>query len=180
MNVLTDEAARTWLERRGMRVIDAKLSFSDAKKPTVFLLSPSATREAVTALAVNLVGILSPDDPVAWLLWLTDFDIWSNEMEEVGWTLLDSFLESAHQPKLNPNASALLFGPDETLSLKATLIVPILFMWDAYLVSGDGDTFVRIDHDDHNSISTISNRVLSEIKGSQLELVTTPRHRRAT
>jgi hypothetical protein len=171
MNVLTDEGAQKWLEKCSIRVSNSgRLSFSSEKEPTVLPLAAPATRDAVTALAVNLVGVLSPpaSEAADWLLWLTDFDIWSNEIEEVGWRLIDSLMESAQQPKLNPNSSALLFGSNETPSLEAALIVPILFMWDAYLVSGKGTTFVNIDHDDHSSISTISDTVLREIKESQL------------
>lgn len=172
MRILTDELARKWLEDRGIQTSDTRrLSFNVGKTQTVLSLRAPTTREAITALPVNIVGVLSSavDEQSGWLLWLRDFDIWSEQTEEIGWKLVDSLAESSHQPGLNLNSSALLFEPDETISLKAALLVPILFQWDAYLISGDGTTFVTIDHDDHSLLSTSSDAVLREIRGSQLE-----------
>ena len=167
MKVLTDEAAREWLQKRDICLSDAgRLSFGD-KKPAVSPLAAPRTRERVVSLPTNLVGILDSD--MEWLLWLRDFDIWSTETEEIGWELIDALSRGEDQPKLALNSRAFLFAPNEKVLLKAALVVPLMFRWDAYLVNGDGETFVTIDHDDHNSISTTSAKVTQAIEGSQLD-----------
>jgi len=167
VRVLSDKTAREWLSERGVQVdASGRLSFQTTQQVTELRLSPPATREAVTALAVNVVGILNTE--LGWLLWLKDFSIWSDDTEELGWNIIDTFARIAQQPELNTDSSAMLYEPDETLSLKTTLVVPILFQWDAYLVNGDGNTFVRLDHDDHSSISTRKPSVVKEIQDSQL------------
>jgi hypothetical protein len=169
MKVLTDLEAMNWLKKRGVAT-DAGgcLSFEHTTKSTRFVLSPPRTREAVTSLAVNLVEVLGCDHNAStgWLLWLKDFDIWSNEIEEIGWTLVEALMQ--RQSELNLNSSAFVFEPHEKSNLKATLLVPILFMWDAYLIRDDGEVLVRIDHDDLSSIATTSDAVLQEMKESQL------------
>jgi hypothetical protein len=168
MNILKDLEATNWLKQRGIAT-DARgcLSLEQPPKAT-FTLSPPNTREAVTSLAVNIVEVLGGDEnhPTGWLLWLKDFDIWSTEVEEIGWAIMESLMQG--RSELNLNSSALIFEPHEKTSLKATLLVPILFMWDAYLIRDDGAVLVRIDHDDRSSIATISNAILQEMQESQL------------
>jgi hypothetical protein len=169
MKILTDLDTLEWLQKREIRTDElGHLSFGQGKKATLLSLSPPTTREAITAIAVNLIEVLSSgENPlVGWLLWLKDFDIWSNEVEEVGWTLIEAVTKM--QPQLNVNSRAFLFESHESATLKAALLVPILFSWDAYLIRGDGAVLVRIDHDDHSSILTISDAVLQEMKESQL------------
>jgi hypothetical protein len=168
MRILNDSEARSWLAERGIQENAAKqLRFQAAKKTLELALAPPATREAVTALALNLVGVLSSGSP--WLLWLKDFSIWSDDTEEIGWKIVDTFAQVVQQPVLNVNSSAMLFGADEEVVLKAVLLVPILFLWDAYLVHGGGNTFVRLDHDQHNAIATRDASVVEAILESQLK-----------
>lgn len=167
MKILTDKAMREWLNERHMYLgHSGHLSCKDAEQMIEVPLYSPATREAVTALAVNMVGLL--DTGSGWLLWIRDFSIWSDDTDELGWNMIDAFAQIARQPKLDIDSSAMLFEPDEMLLLKTILVVPILFVWDAYLVNGDGNTFVRLDHDDHNSISTKQPSVVQEIQESQI------------
>jgi hypothetical protein len=164
---LPDNEAIKWLNERHIQAdSNGRLFFQHTKQIDELLLSPPLRREAVTALAVNLVGILNTG--TEWLLWLKDFSIWSDDIDEIGWKIIDSFAQIAEQPKLDINSSAMFFGPDEMVALKTSVLAAILFMWDAYLVSGDGDTFVRFCHDNHSSVVTRSTSVVEEIHGSQL------------
>jgi hypothetical protein len=167
MKILTDLEAVNWLIKRGIATDSrGRLLFEPAEKTTLFALSPPQTREAVTSLAVNLVEVLGCDENAStgWLLWLKDFDIWSTEIEEIGWALVEALMQS----ELNLNSSAFVFESHEKSILKATLLVPMLFMWDAYLIRDDGAVLVRIDHDDLSSIAISSDPALQEIKESQL------------
>jgi hypothetical protein len=167
MKVLSDEAARDWLHKLAIAVDDKrKLSFQNTDKAIQIWLSSPTIRERVVDLAVNLVGILGGSSE--WLLWLTEFDIWNEEAEEIGWHVVDTFLQNAKQPKLSLNSSAIYFQPSEQLSVKAMLLVSILFMWDAYLIKGDGQIFIRIDHDDLSYIAIQNQSLVREIQDSQL------------
>jgi hypothetical protein len=155
MRILSDNEAVKWLSERYIQAdSNRRLFFQDTESTDEMLLSQPLRREAVTALAVNLVGILNTG--TEWLLWLQDFSIWSDDIDEIGWKIIDSFAQIAEQPKLDSNSSAMFFGPDEMVTLKTSVLAAILFMWDAYLVNGDGNTFVRFNHDNHSSIVTRS------------------------
>lgn len=128
-----------------------------------FALSGIDSRDSLVSLPTNLIGILDADTD--WLLWLTDFDIWSTEIEEIGWALMEALVQS----KLELNSSAFLFGADEKVKLKAAIVIPLLFDWDALLIRDDGKTFVTIDHDHQVAISTVDESIANEIKASQLQ-----------
>jgi hypothetical protein len=159
MQTLTDKAANVWLNQLGI-VMDSQrnLRFTGGEPSTIHLSNKSPAE-----LSLNLTGIL--DSEKGWLLWLTDFSIWSNEIEEIGWMIIEKVLQS----KLELDSSAFLFGPQEHLNLKAVLMVVLLFEWDAFLMNADGKTFVLIDHDHEITVSTINEELANEIRSSQLE-----------
>jgi hypothetical protein len=88
----------------------------------------------------------------------------STEIEEIGWTLLEGVVQS----NLELNSSAFLFSADEKLKLKAALLIPLLFDWNAILARADGKSFVSIDHDSQITITITDQRLASEIKMPQL------------
>ncbi|HEY2391235.1 MAG TPA: hypothetical protein VGK22_08670 [Candidatus Angelobacter sp.] len=163
MQTLTDNAAKAWLNHRGITVDSPRNVRFVERKPAIIHLSGGQSNDSSAYLAANLVGIL--DKEKDWLLWLTDFSIGTTEVEEIGWTIVESVLQS----KLELDSSAFLFNQKETPGLKAVLITPLLFNWDALLVNADGKTFVAIDHDHGVTIYTLDEQLTNEIPSSQLQ-----------
>lgn len=163
MEVLSDKAAEAWLNQRGVLLAASRGVKFLAQQSQTFVLSRLESRESTLDLPVNLVGILGSDQD--WMLWLTDFDIWSSDTEEIGWMLIEGVLRS----ELKIDASAFVFSAREALQLKAALIVPLFFSWDAVLVRGDGKVFVVINHDYPMLIATLDGELASELEQSQLK-----------
>lgn len=161
--MLTDNVAKDWLNQLGILMDSPRNLRFAAGKPSTIHLSLEQANSSSAYLAANLVGIA--DTEKEWLLWLTDFSIWSTEVEEIGWMLIEKALES----NLEPDSSAFLFDQKETLRLKAVLTISLLFNWDALLVNADGKTFAVIDHDHGIKLHTLDEKLADEIQSSQLQ-----------
>lgn len=161
--MLTDNGAKRWLNESGILMDSPRnLRFAGGNQSIIHLSLEQANNSSAY-LAANLVGIA--DTEKEWLLWLTDFSIWSTEIEEIGWMLIEKVLQS----NLESGSSAFLFDQKDTLRLKAVLMISLLFNWDALLVNGDGKTFVVIDHDHGIKIYTLDEKLADEIQSSQLQ-----------
>jgi hypothetical protein len=64
------------------------------------------------------------------LIWLVDWNIWSETTEAVGLAVLEAARISANAPPVDA-APAQLFDPGEMLGAQIALGLPLLFGWDA-------------------------------------------------
>ena len=109
---------------------------------------PSRSLEIIglsNVLSRNLEG----DSYSGSLVWLRDWDIWSEDYEEVGCRLASRLFSDPRRPTRFPDAPGQVFDSTELLDQRVALIVPMLFQWDAYLVPGHGKYVVFVSHDEY-------------------------------
>jgi hypothetical protein len=95
------------------------------------------------------------------LVWLTDWDIWSETIERVGLELLRGVRNSDNAVRETP---AHLFEPSEQVGTHVLLSLIMLFQWDAFLIPPVGRTIVRASHDGYVEISANSPEDMTFLK----------------
>lgn len=162
MKPLGDSDAEQWCSEHGIAVSPSgRMLFPDQSHRVMALLrAPEASRRV--ALAHALLCLDSKDGDASdfrgCLIRITDMDIWSPALDQAGQRLLAAF------PPVTQGATYATWRLDsgEFESAHALLVIPLLFDWDAYLVSASGDYVVFVSHDGPIEISTRTLQLFEE------------------
>jgi hypothetical protein len=153
-----------WGQERGLCVVGTRglrLAYESGHPIGVEIPAPTTTQRL---LALGYVLLASAGEGEAefpgGLLWLNEWDIWSESFERVGWRIAQRLRGIAKVPSLR-DAPAHLFGPDEFIDAQALLLLPMLFQWDAHFVPSSGEFFVYASHEERLLV-VASNRVVCD------------------
>jgi hypothetical protein len=160
MKLLAEREVEHWCMERGMEVSSSgRVMFKDQSHRVMAVVRPPESPRRV-ALAYALLSLdCSAGDEADFkgcLLRITNMDIWSPALDRAGQRLLEAFLPNARSDAY----LSWWFTPDEFVGAHALLTLPLLFEWDAYLVSGSAHLAVYISHDGPVEISTKMQPVL--------------------
>jgi len=146
MRALSLEEASKWCENRRLVMKESYLRFSVGPTRAVVLPLPGAPHK-VPWFIVNLLDI-DLNSPTEYLLWIREWEIWSEWMTEIGIDHLEQ-LRRAHgiEAPLSEKP-ALLFEKSDVKGAVFLSMLPVLFSWDAYLIPRDRDHFAFISHDE--------------------------------
>jgi hypothetical protein len=147
MKQLVEPMAAQWCRSRGLRLTTAgNVEYEESDYLSIEVKTPvEAIRRLSLAYSLLMAGVPDDDESqyAGGLLRITDFDIWSSTFERVGHRLL-----TALGIEIRDTATpTLLFAKGEIVDAQAAAAIPIVFGWDAYLVSALGETLIFISHD---------------------------------
>jgi len=162
MQLLSEDQAREWCETRGMDVQTGcpfAIRFRDAGAPSVRIAAPREGLGILSLTALLLAPWAAGPAEEAFpggLVWLRDWDIWSEATERVGHALLRGV--RAPHPRAGDVAGLPAHRLDaaEGTEARALLTLPLLFQWDAWLVPESADLAVFLSHDGFVRITAAS------------------------
>ena len=83
-----------------------------------------------------------------YLLWLHDWSIWDNEMRLIGVNLFDRLRLGYGLDVAIEQEPAMLFSGSEIGALISFALIPLVFLWDFYIVPATAEYFVFGCHDE--------------------------------
>ena len=122
----------------------AQINFTDAQYDKISIPFPREFLGCVSLMQI-LESVFSPEMPGS-LLWMRDWGIWSEATEEVGIAFWKKFRPEEGRDSLLEYPGHLLSEADLE-SLRALLLLPIIFQWDAQWFSSNGESIISIKHD---------------------------------
>jgi len=155
MQLLTQPEAKQWCQVRGLTGGEtgraSEWEFARDPQPDLEVATDLRPPELVSlASACLLLGTQGGDDPdfAGALVWLLDWDIWSETSERVAVFLTqkvrgdtESRLSSALRER-----PATVFSPSELVTAQALVAMPLLFQWDALVVPEPARAAAVISH----------------------------------
>ena len=151
--LLIDSAAATeWCTLRGLAVRTdwmQRLSFPGGYPVGIRLQTPVAATARVALTEVLLTSDLLVESGArcGCLVWLQDWDIWSESVERVGRQLLAGLRGGSALNEEVRSAPAHALDADEFAAAQALIAIPLLFEWDAYWVPENARHLAWITHD---------------------------------
>jgi hypothetical protein len=161
---LTREEAVRWCAERG---VEARLErFATlglaGSVESIWIRVPPEDRRSVALACVLLMSEVEDDLEESFaggLLWLTDWDIWSEITERVGLLLLAG-LRGGADPRESP---AELFEAARLPAAQAALTLPLLFQWDAWFVPSVPRWAAAVSHHGHVDVVADSDARLAAL-----------------
>jgi len=173
MRLLGDDEAMQWCQSRGLSV-DAKARMAHwepERGKTLGLTVPTGQSPGsmiAMARACLLIGTQDSSEPDfgGALVWLLDWDIWSDVTERAGEFLA---LEITRRDGDRADATLLeypatLFAPNEIVAAQAFLSIPLLWGWDALVVPEPVRAAAFLSHDEGITIVSATQSVAAEMK----------------
>lgn len=172
MRVLSNQQAKAWCETRGVHTdIESglvSLRYAATGHQCLQAAFPKESPQLIAmAHALLLQDLAEPDaqDFTGALVWLRDWDIWSEASEKAGCRMLEllrAALVGDEAPTIR-DAPAHLFSPQEFVDAHLLLTIPLIFQWDAYVIPVSARCFTLVSHEARVRIATRSNTILSRI-----------------
>jgi hypothetical protein len=162
-----DEAAR-WCGERGIPVTKTgALSTLNHSGPeqhrfrAAIDVAPSQLLAMAHSILLQDLAQPAEDDFAGALVWLREWDIWSESVERAGLRLAD-LTRAAFAGTSRPlaQAPAQLFDPREFVDAQIATTLPFLFQWDAYVVPVSGRCFTLVSHDGYLMFSASNASIL--------------------
>lgn len=155
MKLLSGEEALAWARSAGLGA--SSLWSAGGSGPAGagewrFRIQVPAEAIAIVALGytIAITGVPEYDEGrfEGALLWLQQWEIWSESIDRTGYALMDGVRKLSGQVADEPDfASAQVFGPGEFYWACASLCVPMMFQWDARFVELRGRHAVIVSHE---------------------------------
>jgi hypothetical protein len=152
MRALTDQAALEWCNAIGLRLHEGRLRFAEDGGSAIILPLPTLPYR-VPWLGLDLFDI-DAERPTECLLWVREWTVWSELMTDIGVGHFNRLRRSYGVETSLEEGPALLMGGHEVHAVATFAVFPILFGWDAYLVSAARDHLAYISHDEQICILT--------------------------
>jgi hypothetical protein len=138
----------------------------------IALQTPTTAMRSVALARLLLLAPLEDREEKSFdgcLLWLRDWEIGSPELEIVGWRVLQALRGGSEGTTSLRAAPASLFGGDELVDAHVALVQPLIFRWDAYLISESGEWFGFVHHHETTYFVARTQGMLQHVRG-QLRL----------
>jgi hypothetical protein len=153
MELLANSDAAAWCAGREVVIARdwrTRLRFADGYPAKVRLTIPSADRRSLLTAYMMLTTGPSENEEENFggaLLWLHDWGMWSETLDDVGLVLLRAMRRDHPGSADIASTPAHHFSAAEFVEARATTAIPLLFQWDAHLVPDDGSAIYAISHD---------------------------------
>lgn len=153
MRALRPQEASAWCIERAVSVRSHSrpcLSFGRQEHYCAQMLLPHDAPRLVSLGQAMLTTFIGDDDRRKFdgsMLWITRWDIWSESIEQVGYSLVENTRRANLVTSALADAPATLFEPDEELAARVALVLPLVFQWDAYVIPSSGRHFFFSSHD---------------------------------
>lgn len=147
MKQLTESMAGRWCRSRGLRLTPSgNVEYEETDYRSIEVGNPvDVIRRLSLAYSLLMAGVSNDDESqyAGGLLRITDCDIWSSTFERVGHRLLTALgIDVPESAK-----PTLLFAKSEIVEAQSVTAIPLVFGWDACLVSVRGETLICLSHD---------------------------------
>ena len=183
MKVLSAEEVRDWLkgfadgddyvhcDSNGLFFTHPEASCIDVEYP------PKLERLPFLARYVATIGYEDWDFRGA-LIWFTNWGVWNDQDEGIGYRIVDAMHRAAGQPASFEVAPGNMFRADELHDAIGMLMQPIVFGWDAFYLPqwsyGTGQFFLHVSHDSFLSVVTRTKEFYDKVFGSIKEVSLSP------
>jgi hypothetical protein len=97
------------------------------------------------------------------IFWLAEWNMWSEDTEQLGKTLFESLLCTNRIDAGIDDHAGLLFCR-EVLAWRSFLLVCLLFQWDAFSVPTHGEYYVFLSHDGFVEFITLSSHHFEKLR----------------
>ncbi len=118
------------------------------------------------ALASSLMSAEEDDGFYGALIWFTNWDIGTPNIERSGLRILEQMRRGYGVTASVENAPAQLFRSDEAVDAQAFLTLPMLFGWDAYFTPHGTRYFAYVRQNGSLFLVTDGEEVLQKLKAS--------------
>lgn len=159
MILLSDNDARLAIRERGLEVGSGspreRIVFARGEPPAVRITTPTKSLDQVALAYSLLMSSVHSDDEQDFpggILWLQDWNIWSEVPERVGMALFDGLRGFAGFAKPTDEQAALLYDSSELVRLHSALSLVLMFQWDAHYVPSAGGFFAFASHEGYVDI----------------------------
>ena len=146
MKFLTAEEAKIWCDGRALNLTADMRPYYEGN-PQCFTIGLEEKASRVIVLADYLIPTWNDVHFSGALLWIRERGIWGDFSEKVGAIILEHMRRAQGERATVEERPGHLFGPQELLEMHSYFLLPMLFGWDAFLVSEDGDYFIFVSHD---------------------------------
>ena len=154
MRLLSDIQAGEWCRERGLAtdgtLPSTRISFPGHPANPIRIHIPDDAIAAVK-LAYMLLITGTPEFEERQfsgaLIWLQRWQIWSAEIDQVGYVLLNSLRGETRDSADFASTPGHLFAQPEFVLGHACLVVPMLFGWDTHFVPAHGTFFAFVSHE---------------------------------
>jgi hypothetical protein len=172
VKLLSDDEALEWSRSAGPGTIATGVfpfAEADDARERGFRIRIRIPNEptAIAGLAYMLVLTGVPDHDEARfagaMLWLREWEIWSESIDRTGHALLDGIRRLSGRSDSLRAAPAQAFGPGEFFWACASLSLPMMFQWDAWFVAADGSHAVSVSHEGYLDFIACTEQVRAEL-----------------
>lgn len=120
--------------------------------------------QKVAALASSLLSVEEDDGYYGALIWFTNWDIGTPQIERCGLRILEQMRRGYGVTASVENAPAQLFRTDEITDVQAFLTLPMLFGWDAYFAPHGTRYFAYVRQNSSLFLVTDKEPVLQKLR----------------
>jgi hypothetical protein len=133
-----------------VRVGRAELRYSSGLNEVVEIGYPQKPSNIIPKVLTIAGRDNDPDDKFAGaLFWVTDFNIWPDDQEQVSLDLFNKLRNVAPGSFASlEDSPGILFDEGELKLQREIMLVPLVIGWDAYFIPLNKDYFVYICHDE--------------------------------
>lgn len=178
MRALTREEAADWCRERGITFdVHGQLGYGSEAFRHLEVKLPATTAGLIYAarllVRLEMHGFhaspqKSEEEFAGCLIWVMDYHTWSTVSSEIGlhaFTRLGLHGTEMTEPADIQKMPARLFGPGEVVAATTTLLQPLLFQWDVYIVSASGNYIASVSNEGIvQSIIARTSELLGDIK----------------
>jgi hypothetical protein len=165
MDLIEKQHCLEWCSSRRIKSSGmAHIDFFDPKKHKIAISLPKEFLKCIplvlaleTTFEMEMVGSL---------LWIRDWGIWSEKTEAIGIAYWKKFRPEKNRDLLTEYPGH-LFSENDAESLRALLLLPILFQWDAQWITPSGEAIANVKHDASLEIlirGDTTEKIIGEIK----------------
>ena len=172
MKLLSADDATFWCKNRGIlatktgALVDLRYP-SESEHSLRVGASVGPPQLLAMAHSILLQDLAQPaeDDFAGALVWLRDWNIWSETFEKAGLRLVELFRRSLLPSNVSSlsEVPACAFDPQELVDAQIAVTLPFLFQWDAYVIPSSGRCFALISHDGYLRVDAMNASILSRI-----------------
>lgn len=166
MNALQTDELRRWCDESPSGIkLDAMghLRYATRNSLGLRLGVPLEARKAA-ALASSLVSVEEDDGFYGALIWFTNWDTGTPQIERCGLRILEQMRRGYGITASVENAPAQLFRTDEIVDVQAFLTLPMLFGWDAYFMPHGTRYFAYVRQNGSVFLVTDREQVLQKLR----------------
>lgn len=146
MNFLNKSGIEEWCDDHGSSARSGRVvKLVRQPRVVVTVRIPDSPLQLIS-MALTVSQLTIPEEGEV-LFAFRDWGFWSDAYDDPGLTLLKGFRSLHHEERDLRESAGHLLGPAEHQECTILAMIPMLFQWDAAIVSDGGEFVLTIDHD---------------------------------